>query len=134
MVEKPDWYSSARGVPGTRYFKLEPLPNKVFKFMSKVLADMTSTVGFAFVGAEHCNQLGPLGTYRLVEMTLDELRADLASGRGKKRKATTKKAKAKKATSKKATSKKVKATKRREIKPKLKAKKPKTTKKRHHKK
>jgi hypothetical protein len=106
MVEKPDWYSSARGVPGTRYFKLIELPNKVFKFMSKVLSSGNLPPGWNAMGADHCNQTGPLGTYRLVEMTLDELRADVASGRGKKRKAITNKTKAiKKKTTKKAKNK-----------------------------
>jgi hypothetical protein len=77
MVEKPDWYRNGRNVPGTRYFKLEHLKNKdVFKFMSLVLSKKESTHGFEFAGSEHCNQTGPLGTYRLVEMTLEELRSD----------------------------------------------------------
>jgi len=76
MVEKPDWYNAMKP-PGTRYFKLEKLENKdVFKFMSSVLANMHSTETFGFAGSDHCNQTGPLGTYRLVEMTLEELRSD----------------------------------------------------------
>jgi hypothetical protein len=119
--------------PGTRYFKLEKLENKdVFKFMSSVLANMNSTETFGCAGSDHCNHTGPLGTYRLVEMTLEELTADL--GRGKKRKVTRKNIKVKQATKKRANAKKPKATKRREIKPKLKTRKPKITKKRHPKK
>jgi ankyrin repeat protein len=54
MVEKPEWYSS--GVPGTKYFNLVKLPDKVYKFVSSVLASSRLPDGWDATGAEHCNQ------------------------------------------------------------------------------
>jgi len=93
MVETPEWYSS--GVPGTRYFKLVKLPDKVYKFVSSVLASDKPPPGWEAIGADHCNQtmsdkdemakMTPeeiknavsIGTYRLEEITLEELKADI---------------------------------------------------------
>lgn len=71
MVVKPIWYNAGT-VPGTKIFNLVPA-DKVLKFMSKPLAIQELPEDFSALGAEHCNQLGEVGTYTLEEITIDEL-------------------------------------------------------------
>lgn len=78
LVIKPDWYDSGI-VPGTKYFRLIP-SGSVFKFMSKVLASQNLPEDYDALGAEHCNQTGPIGFYALQEIPLDELDKMVSSG------------------------------------------------------
>ena len=81
LVITPPWYIIGNP-PGTRYFNLVPAGN-ILKFMSQVLASDDQT--FNVVGADHCNQTGPVGIYTLQEITLAELN-NLAPIGGKKNK------------------------------------------------
>jgi hypothetical protein len=86
MVEKPSWYDECKinkVVPGTKFFKLVK-SDKVIKYVSTVLAD-PNVRDFNAWGAEHCNQLTPISTYKLENMTSEELEASL-KGLGQKRK------------------------------------------------
>lgn len=85
LVIKPSWYD--RGVvPGTKYFHLVPM-GTVHKFVSKVLASQNLPPDFSVLGAEHCNQTGPVGIYMLQEITLEELNKMVPSG-GKRTRTT----------------------------------------------
>jgi hypothetical protein len=86
MVEKPSWYDECKKnkvVPGTKYFKLVKSDNLI-KYVSTVLADR-NVRDFHAMGAEHCNQLHPVSTYKLENITSEELEAGV-NGVGQKRK------------------------------------------------
>ena len=85
LVEKPYWYDTG-SVPGTKYFHLVKSDN-VTKFMTSVLAEQTLPEDFTALGTDHCNQTGPSGTYKLVEISQDEL-SDYAKKGGKRQRKT----------------------------------------------
>jgi hypothetical protein len=78
LVIKPSWYDSGI-VPGTKYFHLVPA-GTVNKFMSKTLSTEQLPDDFSALGADHCNQTSPVGTYELREITLEELNTMVPAG------------------------------------------------------
>jgi hypothetical protein len=82
LVIKPAWYDT-RLVPGTKYFRLV-LEGNVKKFMSTVLSSQNLPEDFSALGADHCNQTGPVGVYVLQEIPLSELNTMIPASGGKK--------------------------------------------------
>jgi len=91
MISKPDWYDY-KIIPGTGYFKLihaEP----VFLYMTLDLAEQNIAPNFNSLGADHCNQTKPQQTYRLVELSLEELNDIVPLAGGYKRRKQSKRRK-----------------------------------------
>jgi hypothetical protein len=88
LIIKPDWYDT-KLVPGTKYFRLVSAGN-VNKFMRKDLWTQKLPINFNPLGTEHCNQRGPVGTYILQEIPLNELNTMIPEGGRKNRKSKSK--------------------------------------------
>ena len=90
MVVKPDWYDSKQ-IPGTKFFQLVDTKEKVFKFMTTVLASQNLPSDFTALGSDHCNQTSPLGTYKLEPITIEQLKQYATNFGGKNKRKKTRK-------------------------------------------